>query len=38
MEIQNKKVFGMVLSKSFYDIGTPERFDFAKQIFEKKIC
>ena len=35
---QNKKVFGMVLSRAFYDIGTPERFDFAKQIFEKKTC
>ncbi len=34
----NERVFGMAHTESVYDIGTPERFDFAKRIFEKKIC
>ena len=33
----NERVFGMVQTESVHDIGTPERFEFAKQIF-KKIC
>jgi len=34
----NERVFGMVISESFYDIGTPERYEFANHIIEKKRC
>ena len=32
--LANERVFGMVLSESFYDIGTPERYEFANHIIK----
>ena len=36
--ILSNRVFGLVLPKPFYDIGTRERFELAKQKIKKKKC
>ena len=36
--IHSNRVLGMVLPKPFYDIGTKERFELAKQKIKKKKC
>ena len=36
--ILSNRVLGMVLPKPFYDIGTRERFELAKQKIKKKKC